>query len=316
MPSHRTLRGGLSAALLLGALGVGHARPSRGRRQDASPSASTCRSPAPTRKIAELHQGRRADGDRRGQRRRAASPATRSSVMHARRRHRDRRPVRPGAGRDQRPQDGRRHRRSSPLSGPQMSGSGKAMSPILSARRIWRRSRPSSTNPDITNPKFAAQYRPAGKAIYFRTVTTDAFQGPNMANYFADNAEGEVGLHPRRQRRLRRRASPMRSRRRRKRAASKVLGHDQLEPEGGRLHDHPDQDQVAQPRRALLRRRRPGRGQGRQAVLRHHPEHDQRRRRRRLRRRRSSSGAGFPAARAGTRRSPRRTSSEIPMPRR
>ncbi len=32
----------------------------------------------------------------------------------------------------------------------------------------------------------AAQYRPAGKAIYFRTVTTDAFQGPNMANYYAD----------------------------------------------------------------------------------------------------------------------------------
>ena len=27
---------------------------------------------------------------------------------------------------------------------------------------------------------------PAGKAIYFRTVATDAFQGPNMANYMAD----------------------------------------------------------------------------------------------------------------------------------
>src|SRR5581483_9589331 len=36
------------------------------------------------------------------------------------------------------------------------------------------------------NPKFAEQYRPAGKAIYFRTVTTDAFQGPNMANYMAE----------------------------------------------------------------------------------------------------------------------------------
>jgi branched-chain amino acid transport system substrate-binding protein len=44
---------------------------------------------------------------------------------------------------------------------------------------------PSSTNPDITDPKFAPQFRPAGKAIYFRTVTTDAYQGPNMANYFA-----------------------------------------------------------------------------------------------------------------------------------
>ena len=29
----------------------------------------------------------------------------------------------------------------------------------------------------------AAQFKPKGKAIYFRTVTTDAFQGPNMANF-------------------------------------------------------------------------------------------------------------------------------------
>ncbi|MBV9862352.1 MAG: branched-chain amino acid ABC transporter substrate-binding protein [Alphaproteobacteria bacterium] len=69
--------------------------------------------------------------------------------------------------------------------GPQMSGSGKAMAPILSQGDLATIT-PSSTNPDITDPKFAGQYRPAGKAIYFRTVTTDAFQGPNMANYFAD----------------------------------------------------------------------------------------------------------------------------------
>ena len=68
--------------------------------------------------------------------------------------------------------------------GPQMSGAGKAMSPILSSYGLATIT-PSSTNPDITDPKFAAQYRPEGKAIYFRTVTTDAFQGPNMANYFA-----------------------------------------------------------------------------------------------------------------------------------
>jgi len=66
--------------------------------------------------------------------------------------------------------------------GPMMSGAGKAMSPILSAGDLAIIT-PSSTNPDITDPKFAAQYRPAGKAIYFRTVTTDAFQGPNMANF-------------------------------------------------------------------------------------------------------------------------------------
>ena len=69
--------------------------------------------------------------------------------------------------------------------GPQMSGAGKAMAPILSQGNLAIIT-PSSTNPDLTDPKFAAQYRPAGKAIYFRTVTTDAFQGPNMANYMAD----------------------------------------------------------------------------------------------------------------------------------
>ncbi len=69
--------------------------------------------------------------------------------------------------------------------GPQMSGSGKAMSPILSQGGLAIIT-PSSTNPDLTDPKFAAQYRPAGKAIYFRTVTTDAYQGPNMADFFAE----------------------------------------------------------------------------------------------------------------------------------
>jgi branched-chain amino acid transport system substrate-binding protein len=69
--------------------------------------------------------------------------------------------------------------------GPQMSGEGKAMSPILSAANLATIT-PSSTNPDITDPKFAGQYRPSGKAVYFRTVTTDAFQGPNMANYMHD----------------------------------------------------------------------------------------------------------------------------------
>jgi len=68
--------------------------------------------------------------------------------------------------------------------GPQMSGAGKAMSPILSAGSLAIIT-PTSTNPDITDPKFAAQYRPGGKAIYFRTVATDAYQGPNMANYMA-----------------------------------------------------------------------------------------------------------------------------------
>lgn len=68
--------------------------------------------------------------------------------------------------------------------GPMMSGEGKAMSPILSQADLATIT-PSSTNPDITNPDMAQQFRPGGKAVYFRTVTTDAFQGPNMANYMA-----------------------------------------------------------------------------------------------------------------------------------
>jgi len=70
--------------------------------------------------------------------------------------------------------------------GPQMSGSGKALSPIASAANLTLIT-PSSTNPDITDPAFASQYRPSGQAIYFRTVTTDAFQGPFMANFAAEN---------------------------------------------------------------------------------------------------------------------------------
>jgi branched-chain amino acid transport system substrate-binding protein len=68
--------------------------------------------------------------------------------------------------------------------GPYNSGSGKAMSPILSAAGLAIIT-PTSTNPDITDPKFAQIYRPQGPAIYFRTVSTDAFQGPNMANFYA-----------------------------------------------------------------------------------------------------------------------------------
>jgi len=70
--------------------------------------------------------------------------------------------------------------------GPVMSGEGKAISPILSEADMATIT-PSSTNPDITNPTMKSQYRPKGKAVYFRTVTTDAFQGPNMANHAFHN---------------------------------------------------------------------------------------------------------------------------------
>jgi branched-chain amino acid transport system substrate-binding protein len=69
--------------------------------------------------------------------------------------------------------------------GPEMSGSAKAMTPILSEADLPIIT-PSATNPDLTNPEFAAQYIPGGKPVFFRTVTTDAFQGPNMANFYAE----------------------------------------------------------------------------------------------------------------------------------
>jgi branched-chain amino acid transport system substrate-binding protein len=68
--------------------------------------------------------------------------------------------------------------------GTMMSGEGKAISPIASEGDMATISQ-SATNPDITDPKFKAQYRPKGKPVFFRNVTTDAYQGPNMANYAA-----------------------------------------------------------------------------------------------------------------------------------
>ncbi len=76
-----------------------------------------------------------------------------------------------------------------------MSGAGKAMAPILSQGGLATIT-PTSTNPDISDPKFAEQYRPAGKPIYFRTVTTDAYQGPQHGQLLCQRPEGEVGLHP------------------------------------------------------------------------------------------------------------------------
>src|SRR5499427_4650937 len=69
--------------------------------------------------------------------------------------------------------------------GPQMSGSGKAMSPILSQGGLATIT-PSSTNPDIAFPYVPDHSPTYGTAMYCRTVTTDAFKGPNMANYYAD----------------------------------------------------------------------------------------------------------------------------------
>src|SRR5205807_8920851 len=66
-----------------------------------------------------------------------------------------------------------------------MRGEGKPMSRILSEADRAQIT-PSSTKPDITDPQYKDKYRPNGKPVYYRTVTTDAFQGPNMANSYAE----------------------------------------------------------------------------------------------------------------------------------
>ena len=71
------------------------------------------------------------------------------------------------------------------LLGPYTSGEGKAMSPILSDADLATITG-TATNPDLTNPKFADKYRPKGKAIFFRTVTTDAYQAPGMLNFLVE----------------------------------------------------------------------------------------------------------------------------------
>jgi branched-chain amino acid transport system substrate-binding protein len=112
--------------------------------------------------------------------------------------------------------------------GPQNSGCGKAMAPIFSQGDLATIT-PSSTNPDITDPKFAAQFNPSGRPIYFRVVTTDAYQGPALANYFAqvlnikkvyildDSGAYGVGI-----------ANTFEGQA--KKLGIEVLGHDQLNP--------------------------------------------------------------------------------------
>jgi branched-chain amino acid transport system substrate-binding protein len=69
--------------------------------------------------------------------------------------------------------------------GPLNSGSAKAVVPVLSQGGMATISG-SATSPDLSNPKFAAVYRPGGPPVFFRTVTTDAYQGPNFANFVAE----------------------------------------------------------------------------------------------------------------------------------
>ena len=112
--------------------------------------------------------------------------------------------------------------------GPEMSGAGKAMAPILSMGGLATIT-PTSTNPDITDPKFAQQFRPAGKPIYFRTVTTDAYPGPEHGELLRRCAEGEVGLRPGRQRAYGVGMADAFEKQAEKKGI-KVLGRDRLDP--------------------------------------------------------------------------------------
>ena len=67
------------------------------------------------------------------------------------------------------------------------------MTPVLSEADLATIT-PSSTNSDITDPKMASTFKPKGQAIYFRTVPTDAFQGPEYGEFLHADAEGEVRL--------------------------------------------------------------------------------------------------------------------------
>jgi branched-chain amino acid transport system substrate-binding protein len=78
------------------------------------------------------------------------------------------------------------------LIGPDHSGAGKAMAPILSQGDLATVT-PDTTNPDITSPKFASEFRPAGRSIYFRTPTTDDYRGPGMARFLTKTLGAKTG---------------------------------------------------------------------------------------------------------------------------
>ena len=61
--------------------------------------------------------------------------------------------------------------------GPQMSGAGKAMAPILSQGGLATIT-PTSTNPDITDPKFAAAVPSGGQADLFPHRDDRRLPGP------------------------------------------------------------------------------------------------------------------------------------------
>jgi branched-chain amino acid transport system substrate-binding protein len=112
--------------------------------------------------------------------------------------------------------------------GPVDSGAAKAMLPILAQAELPMVSG-STTSPDLTSPKFAAQFRRnGGRVVFFRTCANEAFVEPAMVNYFYskhniksvyivdDGGAGGVAL-----------ADSFEEAAKKK---GKVLGHDSLNP--------------------------------------------------------------------------------------
>ena len=181
--------------------------------------------------------------------------------------------------------------------GPIMSGDGKAMSPILCAGRHGDDHAGLDQSGHHRSEVHAGQFRPNGKAVYFRTVTTDAYQGPNMANYYKDTLKvnsvyilddsGAYGVGM---------ANAFEAQA--KKIGITVLGRDRLEPKEADYTTILTKIKALNPDVDLLRRRRPGRREADQAGLRRHSERDQGRRRRPLRlrhpqRRRLPGGRGL-----------------------
>ena len=77
--------------------------------------------------------------------------------------------------------------------GPMMSGAGKAMAPILSQGDLATIT-PSSTNPDITNPKFAEQYQAGGQGDLFPHRDDRRVPGTEPRQLLRGPAWGEVGV--------------------------------------------------------------------------------------------------------------------------
>jgi branched-chain amino acid transport system substrate-binding protein len=69
--------------------------------------------------------------------------------------------------------------------GPHMSGAAKAMLPIVNEAGLPMIS-PATSSPDLTAVRFADEYRASGRLTFFRTIASDAYQAPGMANYFAE----------------------------------------------------------------------------------------------------------------------------------